>query len=442
MISFDDFETRIAKCASPGIRPGLERIERLLSILGNPQGSYPAIHVVGTNGKGSTCAFLASVFQAAGYKTALYTSPHLESPGERLAIDGRFLEPERWMACTDKFAEIIAKDEVLREDPPSYFELVTTAAFLLAEEEKIDIAIVEAGLGGRLDATNLLSNVACTAVASISMDHTEYLGNTLEAIAGEKFAVIKKDVPACYLGDNDSLIPLFERFCCDVKAQPFVVSRDAQLYGVTVTEAGCEFDFFTCGFELKRVRTCLLGRYQVYNAALALSVLSRVMENFNRLTEGAVRIGILNTRWPGRLEVVSRDNAGEGPLVVLDGGHNPDGVAKLVESAAELWGNRRLGVVYAAMKDKDYLACIETLNKLEAAFYATCVPGMKRTLTADDIADAARKTRWRNEVETFENPLDAIDSASLDNDVVLVCGSLYLIGWVRFRLAGLEREGA
>ena len=439
MISFDDVEARITKCASHGIRPGLERIERLLSIFANPQASYPAIHVVGTNGKGSTCAFLASVFQSAGYKTALYTSPHLESPGERLTIDGCFLRPERWMACADKISEAIAKDEALREDPPSYFELVTTAAFLLAEEEKIDVAVVEAGLGGRLDATNLLSNVACTAIASISMDHTEYLGNTVQAIAGEKFAVVRTGVPACYLGDNESLIPLFERFCRDVNTKPFVVSRDAKIDGAAVTMDGCVFDFSTGGFEIKRARTCLLGRYQVSNAALALSVLSRVNEKFSRLTKNAVRTGILNARWPGRLEIVSRGAEGEGPLVVLDGGHNPDGVAKLVESATELWGEKKIAVVYAAMKDKDYPACVENLNKLEAAFYATTVPGMERSLPADGAANTAREMQWRTEVKSFGNPLDAIAEASRDNDVVLICGSLYLIGWVRSRLARLKQ---
>ena len=437
MISFNDVETLITKCASPGIRPGLERIERLLSILGNPQSDYPAIHVVGTNGKGSTCAFLASVFQAAGYKTALYTSPHLESPGERLTIDGCPLSPERWMACAEKAVTAVAQDNALREDPPSYFELVTATAFLLAEEEKIDVAVVEAGMGGRLDATNLLSDVACTGVTSISMDHAEYLGSTVQAIAGEKFAVIRNGVPACYLGDNESLIPLFERFCNDVKTKPFVVSRDAKLSGITIAEDGCVFDYLDLsgeGFEMKQVRTRLLGRYQVSNAALALSVLSRVTEKLSRLTKDTIRTGILNARWPGRLEIVS-GGEGDGPLVVLDGGHNPDGVAKLVESAAEIWGGKRIGIVYATMKDKDYPACIGSLSKLGTAFYATTVPGAERALTTKNVAIAACEAGWRSEViKSFENPLDAISDASQDNDVVLVCGSLYFIGWVRSRI--------
>jgi dihydrofolate synthase/folylpolyglutamate synthase len=385
--------------------------------------------VVGTNGKGSTCAFLASVFQAAGYRTALYTSPHLESPGERLLMDGNPLSPDRWMTCAENVARTIEENAALREDPPSYFELVTAMAFLLTKEEKAEIAVVEAGLGGRLDATNLLSKVACTAIASISMDHTEYLGNTLEKIAGEKFAVIRRETPACYLGDTEALVSQFQRFCSAAGAQPFVVSKDAKIDAVNVEESGCTFDFSAPHLTLKQVRTTLLGRYQVANASLALSALSRLMGCFDRLTESAIRRGMSCARWPGRLEVISR-----APLVVLDGGHNLDGVKKLAESVAELWGHKKIGVVYGVMKDKDYPECLDVLEELSAAFYATCVPGMERSLSSEGVAEAARRKHWRNTVAAFANPLDAVAAASRENEVVVVCGSLYLIGWVRSRL--------
>ncbi|MDR3231245.1 MAG: bifunctional folylpolyglutamate synthase/dihydrofolate synthase [Synergistaceae bacterium] len=437
-ISFDDVEKLVARYASPGIRPGLERAERLLSLLGDPQRAYPSVHVVGTNGKGSTCAMLDSVFRAAGYRTALYTSPHLESPGERLLIDGKPLTPARWMAAVEKTVAALESDPALRSDPPSYFELVTAAAFLLAKEERVEFAVVEAGLGGRLDATNLLGDVACSVVCSISMDHTEYLGDALEKIAGEKFAVARPAKPACYLGDAPGLIPLFEEFCARVNAVPFVVGRDAVVGAATVTETGCVFDFsmFSAGgLNLSGVRTGLTGRYQVSNAALALLTLSRLTERFGRLTEPAIRAGLLSARWPGRLEIVSR-----APTVVLDGGHNLDGVTKLVESLAELWGDRRIGLVYGVMKDKDYPACLEILNGLRGSngeapsFCATQVPGMERSLAADVLAERARQMKWTGAVEGYENPLDAIERASGENDVVVVCGSLYLIGWVRPKL--------
>jgi dihydrofolate synthase/folylpolyglutamate synthase len=333
------------------------------------------------------------------------------------------------MGCAERAAEAMTRDPVLREDPPSYFELVTAAAFLLAEEEGADAAIVEAGLGGRLDATNLLSDVSCTAVASVSMDHTEFLGNTLEEIAGEKFAVARPGVPACYLGDAESLVPLFDRFCSGAGAIPFVVSRDARIEKVFVGESGCVFDFFAPGLELEQVRTGLAGRCQVANGALALLALSRLQGRFGRLTDSAIRAGMANTRWPGRLEIFSRD-----PLIVLDGGHNPDGVEKLAVSLAEIWGNKKTGIVYGVMKDKDYPSCLKILNGLGAALYATCVPGMERSLSPDDAAEAAKGMTWRNRVTGFDNPLDAVAAASKENDVTIVCGSLYLVGWVRSRL--------
>jgi dihydrofolate synthase/folylpolyglutamate synthase len=277
------------------------------------------------------------------------------------------------------------------------------------------------------------------------MDHTEYLGDTLEKIAGEKFAVARSGIPACYPGDAPNLIPLFDEFCARQGAFPFVVSRDAAVGSPVVTETGCSFDFSASGLNLPGVRTGLIGRYQVSNAALALLAISRLTpaltNRFDRLTEPAIREGLLKARWPGRLEIVSRG----APMIVLDGGHNPDGVTKLVESLAELWGDRRIGLVYGVMKDKDYPACLGVLNalrgsrgpkkiKMPPSLYATRVPGMERSLAADALAEHARRMKWANAVEACDNPLDAIGRASGENDVVVVCGSLYLIGWVRPRL--------
>lgn len=431
MLSFDDIEKLVTRYASPGIRPGLERIERLLSVLENPQGLYPAAHGVGTNGKGSTCAMLASVFKAAGYKTALYTSPHLESPGERLLVNGLPLAPERWMTAAVKVTAAVERDAVLAIDPPSYFELVTAVAFVLMAEEKVDIAVVEAGLGGRLDATNLLSNVVCTVIASISMDHTDYLGDTLVKIAAEKFAVVRPQTPACYLGDADALIPLFERTCECAGAEPFTVSKDVKVNSVHITDSGSAFDFTAPDLSMKKVSIGLIGRYQVANASLALLALSRLRKRFGRLTESAIREGLSDARWPGRLEIIARK-----PLIVLDGGHNRDGVAKLSESVAELWRGKKIGFVYGVMKDKDYPQCLEVLNALKPSFYATCVPEMERSLTSAALGEYVQRMEWRNSPRAsgYGNPLDAVDAAAKENDIVIVCGSLYLIGWVRPKL--------
>ena len=434
---FEAVEALFTDVASLGIRPGLERIERLLHLLGNPEATFPAIHVVGTNGKGSTCAFLDSVLRAAGYRTAFYSSPHLESPGERLLIDGSPLPAGSWMRAAERAVALLKDDAQLASDPPSYFELVTACAFFLAAEEQVDVAVVEAGLGGRLDATNLLKNVLCTLITSISMDHAEYLGDSLEKIAGEKFAVVRLEKPACFLGDNENLISLFRQQCLKVGAQPYVASWDVVLSNMAVSETGSLFDFKADGLELKRLRIGLLGRHQLANASLALLALSRLQKEFPALKEEPLREGMETARWPGRLERIS-----DKPCVLLDGGHNLDGVIKLRDCLEELWGSqgKRVGLVYGVMRDKDYSSCLEALSVLKPAFYAVSVPEMHRALPASDLAQAAAGCSWRNFPESFDSPLEAVARAKSENDVVVICGSLYLIGWVRPKLRSLLKE--
>ncbi|MBQ7220189.1 MAG: bifunctional folylpolyglutamate synthase/dihydrofolate synthase, partial [Synergistaceae bacterium] len=329
--TFDTLENLLHTHSANAIIPGLERISRLLERLGNPQDSFRSIHIVGTNGKGSTGAFISSVLKASGYHTAFYSSPHLESPGERLLIDGQALSPEDWVRAAQETAGVIHEGE----DLPSYFELLTASAFLLMRQQNIDVGVVEAGLGGKLDATNTMHNVICSVIASISIDHTEYLGPTLESIAGEKFAVVRRNTPACFSGSPESLIPMFRNVCDERGALPFVVSEEARVGNVRVSPEGNTLDFAANGFELQGVRTGLIGSYQVKNAALAMSALSLVRDVLPKITEESVREGMRSASWPGRLEVMGD--------VVLDGGHNYDGVANLCRSVRELWPSSSIG---------------------------------------------------------------------------------------------------
>ena len=430
---FKEVEALVAKTASQGIRPGLERISRLLEILDNPQNKFKAFHVVGTNGKGSTCAYIDSVLRQAGYKTALYTSPHLESPGERLLINNKALKAETWLNVINKIAAVIHNDEILNQDPPSYFEIITTAAFILMVENKIEVAVVEAGLGGRLDATNVLGNIVCSVIASVSMDHMEFLGGTLDKIAGEKFAVVRENIPACYLGDCPSLINLFKETCEEKGAEAFVVSQEAQLENVKVNSSGSEFDFKLNKFELNNIKIKMIGRYQLSNASLALSALYLALNKFKLITLKNIQDGMSSARWPGRLEIIKDEK----PVIVLDGGHNHDGVIKLAQSVSEFWGGKKLGIVYAAMRDKEYEACLKVLSGLNANFYAAAVPDMARCLPAQDMINAAKKFNFNNvnKLKNFKSPLEAVKQSVKDgNEVVLICGSLYLIGWIRPRL--------
>ena len=427
MSTFENFEEVLYVHSTNKIIPGLERITRLLSRFGNPQNSFKSIHIVGTNGKGSTGAFISSVFQASGYKTGFYSSPHLESPGERLLINGKELSPDKWLAAADEVITKILPDE----DRPSYFELLTACAFLLARNEGIEVGVIEAGLGGKLDATNTMNNTACSVIASISIDHTEYLGPTLESIAGEKFDVVKSNTPAIFSGVDESLLPMFKNFCATKSAKPFIVPECVKLDNVNISPEGNTFDFYSQALNLKNVHTNLIGNYQINNAALALLAIACVKDSFPKITNSTILDGMRKATWPGRLEIISSN-----PVIILDGGHNYDGVKNLCESVKSLWPEKNFSVVYAAMKDKNYVGCMELLNaNLKPKIYFTTVPGMSRASTPEELLEAAKDFTWGNSPEGFSNPLDAITRAKQDeNNIVLVCGSLYLLGWVKKNL--------
>ena len=431
--NFEEVERLLLFNSANQIKPGLERIKFLLKNLNNPQNSFPSIHIVGTNGKGSTAAFIESVFRTSGYKTGFYSSPHLENPGERLLINSKELNSKDWLRAVKITVNALDNKNcnINNEsfDKTSYFELLTASAFLLAEENNIDIGIIEAGLGGRLDATNLLERVKCSVITSISMDHMEYLGDTLEKIASEKFDVIRKNTPAVFSGNEKSLVNLFRKFCNEKNSYGYVLNEDAEIKNIEISLNGNTFDFYSENLNLKNVHTNLIGSFQVKNAALALLAISKIKNSFPKINNESILSGIKNTFWKGRLEIISKN-----PWVIIDGGHNPDGVRNLVESIKTLFHNKKIGIVYAVMKDKDYISCLKILNELHPSLYTTCVPEMKRSLSPQELLNSAENFKWENKISCFENPLDAVEKSKLENDLTIICGSLYLIGMLRSKL--------
>lgn len=412
-------ENRLQRLASPGIKPGLARLARLLLLVGHPERKFKAVQVVGTNGKGSVSAMLASVFKNAGYHTALYTSPHLACFGERLLSDGKMFSVCDWLVAIDKLKKAIKSDAMLQKEAPTYFELTTAAAFMLIAENNFDIAIVEAGLGGRLDATSVIKQVVLSLIVQIGMDHTEFLGNTLQEIAAEKFAIVRPSTPALFAGGDANLEKQFRDYCLKMKAKAMLLSDFGKVEDVKIDYSGTKFNFAG-----KEYFTSLCGAYQADNAALAISA-SEILKRSFDISDTDVKSGLANVKWQGRMEIVQKN-----PLLLYDGAHNSHAMKRLAENIRMLFKGEKVNIVMAMMHDKDIALSLELLKGLNLNFYCTEVPDMERCLSAEKLCDIVRFVGFEKET-AIKYPLDAIKTALQNGNPTIVCGSLYLIGWIK-----------
>ena len=428
---FTEIENKLQYLASPGIRPGLARLSHLLLLLGNPERKFKAVHVVGTNGKGSTASTLTSILKESGYKTALYTSPHLISFGERLTFDGAEALPEMWEKTLKIIENELASSDRLRSDPPTYFELITAAAFMIIAEEDVDIAVVEAGLGGRLDATNILSDVVLTLITPIGIDHSEYLGNSLASVAKEKFAVMRPGIPAIFSGGEEDIESIFFDTAFK-KGTPAQVLRRLCSYGtVQVSFKGTDF-YVESECLCADYHTPLIGTHQTENAALALAgacaLKSSSKIRFENITFPALYNGVVSVKWPGRFEIIKKDR----PLLIVDGAHNPHALKRLSENTGIIYGKKIFNLVVAMMKDKDISESLDIIKKMGTTLYCTQVPGMDRSLPSSDLLAMAEN---KNIVcaGKWEDPILAVKE-SLDSDRdTICCGSLFLSGYIKER---------
>lgn len=424
--NFELVESKLAQLASPGIRPGLARLARLLREAGSPQGKFPIVHIVGTNGKGSTAAGIYSVLRASGYKAALYTSPHLVDFSERLVIDGERAAAREWLDAASELGDIVRRTDYFKDNHPTYFEFITAAAIMILARRQPDAAVFEAGMGGRLDASNILTDVALSVVVPIGMDHTDFLGDTLEKIAAEKFAVMRKGTPALFFGD-ERLDGQFLDAAARCGAEPHIfrgeykiTERAYSLYGTrfTLSDAVGSREYFTP----------LVGSFQADNAAMAVAASRLLSKRFPHVCEETIKRGIAETQWQGRMEIVRRL-----PLVIVDGGHNPHAMKRLSETLAGIFHEGGLSIVLAMMKDKDISGALSLLAPLGAEIYCTEVPGLERSLSAEGMRETA-ECAGLSVSGTYGDPLDAIRAASGKGLPVVCCGSLFLVGYVKAHL--------
>lgn len=418
-----------------GISMGLARVERLMAEVGHPERSLRGALVGGTNGKGSVVAMLRSVLVAGGHRVGTMPKPHLVSYRERIAVDGEPISADAFAAAVERVLPAI--DRVAAEiGPPTEFEALTAAAITELAARRVDLAIVEVGMGGRLDATNVL-DLGVASITNVQRDHERYLGSTLGAIGTEKAAIIKDGDLAVTGASGRGLRPILDR--CASLGVPLRRAGRRQPYEATLVSSGWEgivVDARTPAGTLRDLHVGLLGAHQADNAAVALAILDALAERWGvRVDEGTVRRGMAEARWPGRLELLDGAGIGLG-RVLLDGAHNPAGAAALARALADL-GLERPTIVFGAMRGKRVADVLRALAPLEPRFIFTCVddPGAH-----DPVELAAAWQRIGGAPAARSAPTPAQALARAEGDPVVVAGSLYLVGAVRGMITGTNEE--
>ena len=406
----------------------LENITVLMERLGRPDRTYPIVHIAGTNGKGSTAAFLESILRAAGFRTGLNTSPHLERINERIRINGEEVSDQIFAETFTRVQEVI--EELLAagrlEAHPTYFECVTALAFEVFARERVEFAVVEVGLGGRLDATNIV-RPQVSVITRIDFDHENYLGHSLEEIAREKVGIVKAGVPVATAPQLPEVREVLRGKARELDATIVDTGEDFDLQR-EIAEAGCARALARrrARGEAVRLAPGLPGRFQLENALNAVLTARLLQARGYRITNQNIEQGIRSAEWPGRLERLQA-----GPDVYLDGAHNPGAARELAQFLEENFARRRVYLIFGAMRDKSVDEMTGILFPLASEVIFT-QPGTPRAVSANQLADlaghhAARYTVIRDAEEALESAL----AKARSDDAVFVTGSLYLVGQLR-----------
>ena len=415
-MNMDQFMEFLSSVSWQGSRLGLERMERFMELLGHPEEKTKFIHVSGTNGKGSLTALVSSVLTAAGYRTGVYTSPHLVSYCERMVIDGEEISEADLFALAEKVKPAVEQ----MEDKPTEFELLTSMALLYFAERGCDAVLLEVGLGGRLDATNIIPTPEAAVIMNIGLDHTGILGDTLEKIAGEKAGIVKESCAVVTYPGEPGVEAVYDRVCREKHA----LWRKTDLNRMTFIREDLFGQTFLWDGEEYTVR--LLGEHQRSNAAVALETLEVLREKGWNISDEAIRAGLESARWPARLEVLGRE-----PLFILDGAHNGQCAKALADSLNSLLPGKKLVFLTGVLADKDYRDIMALMMPMAKEFFCL-TPFSDRALPAAELT--ARITEWGGKAtccETVEGGIEkALASAGKDGAVVSF-GSLYLAGAVR-----------
>ena len=393
-------------------KPGLERIGELCERLGHPENKLKFIHVAGTNGKGSTSAMLDSILRAAGYKTGLYTSPFIRVFNERMRVNGENIGNGELAELTEYIKPIAEQ----MEDKPTEFELITALAFEYFARHNCDVVILEAGMGGRLDSTNIINTSALSIITGIALDHTAFLGDTVERIAAEKAGIIKQGVPVIYGGTDEAAREIIKSRADEMSSQFACVDYD-KLKIKSLLLDGASFDFD----EYQNLKIKLLGSYQPRNAAIVVTAIKALRENGFKISDSALYEGLHSAEWQGRFEILSRE-----PLIIFDGAHNPQGIEAAVESIKLYFKQKKVCIVTGVLRDKDYTYIAKMLSSVALRAF-TFTPDSPRALDAADYAKTLSSQGLNaTACESVATALASAREYALLNGCPVICaGSLY-----------------
>lgn len=419
-----------------GTKLGLHNITKLLELLDNPHRNMKIIHVAGTNGKGSTSAMIDSILRSAGFKVGLYTSPYLEVFNERMRVNGENISNNDLARLTDKVREKVIYMRENNLGSPTEFEVVTAIGFLYFKEQAVDFLVLEVGMGGRLDATNVVTPLV-SVITPISLDHQQYLGSTLKDIAREKCGIIKPGIPVVTGPQEDEAMAVIEETCGVMKCSltKVVNAKDrtpntASYQYVAGGVKGMTFDLTTQKTDYQGLQIGLIGRHQLDNAATAVSAVELLSSIGVNIAKDAIYMGLRKVKWPGRLEVM-----GEKPTILIDGAHNIAGIKTLKTALEQYFYDKSKILVIGILEDKDYEEMLKELIPMADTVICTA-PDNPRALSATRLSEAVANIFQKSQIKVYaeekiENAVKLAYSLAAAEDMIVFAGSLYMIGHVR-----------
>ncbi|WP_285016491.1 bifunctional folylpolyglutamate synthase/dihydrofolate synthase [Lactococcus garvieae] len=411
------------------IRPGLTRIEALLKLLGNPEKELSMLHIAGTNGKGSTVAFTRGILEQLGLTVATFTSPFIETFGERMAINGHPIPDEKLIKYVEQLKPLVEEmDKDARLAGITEFEIITALAFRYFADEHVDVALIEVGLGGLLDSTNVIQPVA-TAITTIGMDHMDILGDTLEKIAAQKAGIIKPDTPLVTGKIADEALAVIAEIAQINQAKHYQYSID---YQVEILENE-RFNYKDDEIHLLNLEKSLLGLHQIDNAVLAVKLTMVYAHKVGlSLSEEAIREGLRRTFWPARMEEVS-----QAPLTLLDGAHNVHAVQRLLENLKNEFSGRKITILFSALVTKDITEMIKMLQTVDNSKLILTTFDYPKALKLEDFAYLQKENVTL--VEDWKSTYAALKENLHEDDVLLMTGSLYFMSQIRAYILASEQ---